>query len=181
MGPNSSGKSTLLRLLSGAYPNFEGSMLVNGLPLSNYENRSVRSNIGILLSMQEIFQGTIKENICIGYETISYERITGLKAFIDSHKEGYAFEIKPIGNHLPDRTAKKILLLRALIHEPQLLLLEEPWLGLEYENAMHIQQFILEQLADKTVVMVTNDEQFAAKCDMVLVMDKGTIKTIKRN
>jgi ATP-binding cassette, subfamily B, bacterial len=186
MGPNSAGKSTLLRLLSGTYPNFEGNLLINNVPIGNYDLSSIRSNTGVLLSIQEIFQGTIRENICIGDDTISYERVdylaemVGLKHFVDNHKEGYDFELQPIGNQLPGRIAKKILLLRALIHDPHLLLLEEPWLGLEDQYAKQIQQYILTQIIDKTVLMVTNDETFAAKCDLVIVMDKGTIKSIKR-
>lgn len=186
-GANSAGKSTFLRLISGAYQTFEGSLLINGVPIANYDVRSVRSHIGLLLSKQEIFQGTILENICIGDDTINYERIdrlaqiTGLRPFVESHREGYEFEIKPIGNHLPDRVVRKILLIRALIHHPELLLLEEPWLGLEDEYTLQIQQYILEQLADKTALIVTNDDAFAAKCDVVMVMDKGTVKSIERN
>ncbi len=186
-GANSAGKSTLIRLLSGAYQTFEGSILINEIPIGNYDIRSVRANVGVLLSIQEIFQGTIKENICIGDNAISYERmdhlakITGLKQFVDSHNEGYEMEIKPIGNHLPDRIVKKILLVRALIHEPQLLLLEEPWLGLEEQYTQQIQQYLLDRLAENTVLIVTNDEAFASRCDVVITMDKGVIKSINRN
>jgi len=186
-GGNSAGKSTLIRLLSGVYQDFEGSILINKVPIATYDIRSIRANVGALLSMQEVFQGTIKENICIGNDTISYEQmnhlaaITGLKQFIDSHKEGYEFEIKPIGNHLPDKIIKKVLLVRALIHNPQLLLLEEPWLGLEEQYVEQIQAHILEELTGKTIIVVTNDVAFADQCDMVMEMERGVIKSIKTN
>ena len=187
MGANSAGKSTLIRLLSGAYQDFEGSILINKIPIATYDIRSIRANVGVLLSIQEIFQGTIKENICIGDDTISFEQlnhlaeITGLKQFVDSHKKGYEFEIKPIGNHLPDKIVKKILLVRALIHNPQLLLLEEPWLGLQEQYAQQIQTYILEKLIGKTILVVTNDIAFAEKCNLVIEMDKGAVKSIKTN
>ncbi len=187
VGPNSSGKSTLIRLLSGAYRDFNGSILINKVPIAAYDIRSIRANLGVLLSIQEIFQGTIKENICIGNDAISYEQmnhlaeITGLKQFVDSHKEGYEFEIKPIGNHLPDKIIKKVLLVRALIHNPQLLLLEEPWLGLEEQYVKQIQEYILEQLTGKTIIVVTNDTAFAEQCNLVIEMDKGAVKSIKTN
>ncbi len=187
IGPNSAGKSTLIRLLSGAYQDFEGSILINQIPIATYDIRSIRANIGVLLSIQEIFQGTIKDNICIGDDSISYEQmdhlaeITGLKQFVDSHKEGYNFEIKPIGNHLPDKIVKKVLLVRALIHNPQLLLLEEPWLGLEEQYVKQIKTYILEQLIGRTIITVTNDIDFAEKCDLVIEMDKGAVKSIKTN
>ncbi len=187
MGPHSAGKSTLIRLLSGAYQNFEGRIMINKVPIAAYDIRSIRANIGVLLGIQEIFQGTIKENICIGNDTISYEQMdllaemTGLKQYVDSHKEGYDFEIKPIGNHLPDKIVKKILLVRALIHNPQLLLLEEPWLGLEEQYAQQIQAYITEKPIDRTVIVVTNDSAFAEKCNIVIEMDKGEIKSLKTN
>lgn len=187
MGANSAGKSTLIRLLSGAYQDFEGSILINKVPISSYDIRSIRANVGVLLSIQEIFQGTIKENICIGHDTISYEQmnhlaeITGLKQFVDSHKEGYEFEIKPVGNHLPDKIIKKILLVRALIHDPRLLLLEEPWLGLEEQYVQQIQTYITEKLIGRTILIVTNEVAFAEKCNMIIEMDKGAVKSIKTN
>ncbi|WP_161499409.1 peptidase domain-containing ABC transporter [Flavipsychrobacter stenotrophus] len=187
MGANSAGKSTLIRLLSGAYQDFEGTILINNIPISNYDIRSIRGNIGVLLSIQEIFQGTIKENICIGNDAISYEQmnylaeITGLKQFVDSHKEGYDFEIKPIGNHLPDKIVKKVLLVRALIHNPQMLLLEEPWLGLEEQYVKQIQAHILQKLTGKTIIVVTNDVAFADQCNLVIEMERGAVKSIKTN
>jgi ABC-type bacteriocin/lantibiotic exporter with double-glycine peptidase domain len=187
MGANSAGKSTLIRLLSGAYQDFDGSILINKVPIEAYDIRSLRANVGILLSIQEIFQGTINENICIGNDTISYEQmnhfaeVTGLKQFIDSHKEGYEFEIKSIGNHLPDKIVKKILLVRALIHNPQLLLLEEPWLGLEEQYAKQIQSHILDKLIGKTIIVVTNDIAFADHCNLVIEMEKGAVKSLKTN
>lgn len=187
IGPNSAGKSTLLRLLSCVYQTFEGHLLINNIPIGNYDIQSVRSNVGVLLSSQDIFQGTVRENICIGDNSIPYERmdhlaqVVGLKQFIDSHKEGYEYEIVPTSNHLPEKAIKRILLLRALIHDPQLLLLEEPWLGLEDKYAKQIQQYLMEQMAKKTVVVATNDEAFAAKCDLIFFMEKGEIKSIKKS
>ena len=187
MGTNSAGKSTLIRLLSGAYPDFEGSILINQVPIAAYDIRSIRANIGVVLSIQEIFQGTIKENICIGDETVSYDDLNrlaamaGLKEFVDSHKEGYEFEIKPIGNHLPDKIVKKILLVRAMIHNPQLLLLEEPWLGLEEQYAEQIQAHILKKMAGRTIIVVTNDIAFAEKCNLVIELERGSVKSIKTN
>ena len=71
--------------------------------------------------------------------------------------------------------------MRALAHQPSLLLLEDPWLGLEKEYADKIQAYILNTLKDTTVITVTNDEVFADKCDKTIVMHKGTIVSTNTN
>ncbi len=184
MGRDNSGKSTLLRLLTGTYPNYKGTILINGVPQSSYDTKSIRINTGILVQMQDIFQGTLRENICVGDDTITYfqlnelAEIVGLKKFIDEHTEGYDLELFPMGQHLSGRVIKMILLMRALIHNPKLLLLEEPWLGLEEEYANKIKNYLLSYSQDNVMVVVSNDETFAAKCDKVIVLEKGTIKSL---
>lgn len=184
MGKDNSGKSTLLRLLTGTYPNYKGTILLNGVPLSSYDTKSVRINTGILVQMQDIFQGTLRENICVGDDSITHfqlnelAEIVGLKKFIDEHKDGYELELFPTGQHLSGRVVKMILLMRALIHKPKILLLEEPWLGLEEEYANKIKDYLLNYTKDNVTVVVSNDESFAAKCNKVVVLEKGTIKSL---
>ncbi|MGN6476665.1 MAG: peptidase domain-containing ABC transporter, partial [Flavipsychrobacter sp.] len=94
-GSYSSGKSTLLRLLSGAYRNFDGTLMINNIPIVNYDMHSLRPRIGLLLNIQDILSCTIRENICLGNDSIDYQQldavaeITGLKPFIDGLKKGY--------------------------------------------------------------------------------------------
>lgn len=181
-GKDSSGKSTLLRLLSGTYSSYKGSITINGVPITNYDIRTIRRNTGILVQVQDIFHGTLQENICVGDESITHfemnelAELVGLKPFIDQHKEGYELMLYPTGQHLSGRVVKMILLMRALIHKPAMLLLEEPWLGLEEENAESIKQYLLNYPKDKVVVVVSSDESFAQQCDAVVTMENGMIK-----
>jgi ATP-binding cassette, subfamily B, bacterial len=181
-GRESSGKSTLLRLLSGSYKNYRGSIMINGLSLGNYDARTIRRNTGILVQVQDIFHGTLRENICVGDDSISHfemnelAELVGLKSFIDQHPEGYELMIYPTGQHLSAKVIKMILLMRALIHKPAMLLLEEPWLELEDQYAENIKKYLLNYPKDKVLVVVTSDESFARLCDKVIVMEKGMIK-----
>ncbi len=184
-GPYSSGKSSLLKVISGSYKDFEGTLNINEISIHNYNMHSLRARIGILLNIQEIFKGTLHENICLGDSSISYVHldkiagITGLKSYIDGLKDGYETELQPLGQHLSYRVIKKILLCRALINNPSLLLLEEPWMGLEDEYAASIQQYILNELKDTTAVIVTRDNNFAAKCDQLFVIENGGLITVQ--
>lgn len=183
-GAYGSGKSTLLRLLSGTYTDFGGNLLIDGIPIHTYNLYSLRTQTGIMLHQQELFQGTILENICMGNEQISYHELdfladlVGLRTFIHSKKEGYEFLIQPAGQHLSGRIIKKILLMRALVQHPKLLLLEEPWQGMEPVYQEKLQQYLLKYLADTTIIVVTNDQQFSSQCDKVFMLDKGTITQI---
>lgn len=184
-GINGSGKSTLIKVIAGVYPDFNGIVLVDDISLSSYDLRKLRSHIGMLFHSQDIIDATIKENICLGDSTITHQQlndlaeIVGLKEFIQSDQAGYDRHLHPSGQHLPARTIKKILLIRALIHQPKMLLLEEPWLGLEEEHAARIKDYLLKRLPDTTVITVTNDASFAEQCDKAFTMTKGTISETK--
>lgn len=177
-GKDSSGKSTLLRLLAGAYTDFNGSMLLNDVPIGNYNLKSVRSQIGVLINQQDIFNGSIWENISLGNESISMQTVielaakTGLSDFIATLKNGYDTILDPAGKRLSHNVIHKILLVRALAGKPRLLLLEEPWQqgGNSYRDQI-IQ--LLTQIENTTLVVVSNDEEFAALCDKVITIEDG--------
>lgn len=181
MGADGSGKSTIIKLLTGSYHNFEGSILVDGVPIGNYDPDSLRAETGILFNQQDIFQGSLYENITLGNSSISTNEIIqlaekiGLKDFIISLKKGFDTEIEPTGRRLPGGTIRKILLLRALVGSPRLLLLEEPWIGFDETSQHLIKNYLLTQIPVTTVIIITNDELFAKNSDLVLKMQSGTI------
>jgi ABC-type bacteriocin/lantibiotic exporter with double-glycine peptidase domain len=104
--------------------------------------------------------------------------LLGLKEFIDRQPEGFELPIDPNGDRLPRRIRLKILLLRAMLHRPRLLLLEEPWLGLEAEYTQQIKDYLLHQTPATTVIIVSNDPDFARTTDKVMILDEGEIKAM---
>ncbi len=185
MGKDSSGKSTLLRLMAGVYTDFKGSLLLNDVPLGNYDLDSVRSQIGVLINRQDIFHGSVWENISLGNENATMDHINtisgkvGLTDFIATLKNGYDTLLDPTGNRLPRSVIHKILLVRALAGKPRLLLLEEPWMNFESSNRNQIIQLVNE-FKNTTVVVVSNDGEFAAQCNKIITMnDEGSVITSK--
>ncbi len=182
MGSDGSGKSTLLRLFTGSYQQFEGNVLMNRVPIGNYDQDTLRARTGILFHQQDIFQGTIYENISLGDRSVTANQIldvarkVGLESFIVSLKQGFDTPIDPAGKRLSTGVIRKILLLRALISQPRLLLLEDPWLGYEEGDTERIKNYLLNETPEATVMVAANDEDFARKCDFVIEMENGSIR-----
>jgi ATP-binding cassette subfamily B protein len=182
MGSAGSGKSSILRLLTGSYREFEGNILVNGVPIGNYDHDSLRASTGILFHQQDIFQGTLYENISLGDDTVKASDILalaqkiGLGSFITSLKDGFDTVIDPMGKRLSGSVIRKILLLRALISDPRLLLLEEPWQGFDESSQSMIKNYLLNDTMNTTIIVATNDEEFARRADAVLILKDGMVE-----
>ena len=167
VGPAGSGKSILMRVLTGNYIDFKGTLLINKVPIKNYNLQSLRKHTGILLQNQEIFDGTVWENISLGNKEISPSLILatadelGFADFLNHFPLGFDSEIEPLGKKTPQTIVKKIVLLRALCGDKRLLLLENPWNGLEPEIADRIQTYLKNQAA--TVIIATNEDVLFGK------------------
>jgi ATP-binding cassette, subfamily B, bacterial len=186
-GDEGAGKSTLLRLLAGSYDDFEGGILINDIPIKNYNLQSLRLKTGIVISQQDIFEGTLMENICMGLDDVPITEIqnlcnkTGLTDYISTLKNGFDTPLSATGRKLPGHAIKKILLVRALLNKPKLLLLEEPWIGLEEQNQQQIRQLLLKEMNNATVFVITNDDDFAKACDKTIELKKDGCVIISGN
>lgn len=184
MGRGGAGKSTLLRLLTGSYKNFSGTLLINNIPVTNYRLQSLREQTGILFNQQDIFEGTLLENITMGWPDISGQHILevaekiGLKKYFFGLPQGFNTPLDPAGKKMPQKIIQKILLLRASINNPRLVLLEEPFNGIEEEIQHQIIDYLLHQTPHQTLLVISNDQAFAAQCDKVIFMQDGAIKAM---
>jgi ABC-type bacteriocin/lantibiotic exporter with double-glycine peptidase domain len=162
VGPEGSGKSMFMRILTGNYIDFRGTLLINKIPIKNYSLANLRMHTGILLQDQEIFGGTVYENISLGKTEITpalileTARELGIADFLNHFPLGFDSHIEPIGKKTPQSIVKKILLLRALSGDKRLLLLENPWNGLDAELAENLRMYLLKK-SNATVIISTND------------------------
>ena len=182
-GKDGSGKSTLLRVMAGAYSDFRGSCLINDVPMNNYTRDSLRQRTGVLLNDQDIFQGTLWENITLGNDDIETSDVidllskAGLHSFYASLPNGFDTILDPTGKRLPKTVVHKILLVRALVGSPSLLLLEDPWMGVDEEHREQIIRLLLNN-NNVTVVVVSNDAGFARMCGQVIRIENGSTSSI---
>lgn len=180
-GYNSSGKSTLMQIISLLKRDFTGTLLFNGLPSENLHLRSLRHHIGDLSSQEDIFRGTLRENITLGNPTIPLQAVlglieqVGLSKFMEDAPGGIETELLPNGKTLPSGIITKILVARALANQPKLLALESPLNNLTLGDRTRITELLTDRAQAWTMVAVTEDPMLAAKCDRVVVLREGEI------
>ncbi len=180
-GYNASGKSTLMQILSVVRRDFTGSLLFNGLPKQNLELRSLREHVGDLSSQEDIFKGTILENITLGNPKISLRHVldvvekVGLNDFVRDSPQGLETGLLSGGKNSPRSIITKILVARSVAAQPSLLVMEEPMTGLNFRDRLGIAQFITDKKQPWSLVCVTEDPVLAALCDRVLILKEGEI------
>ncbi len=182
-GYNGSGKSTLIQLLEGLYTEFDGMITYNGVPLQTIHLESLRRAIGSLNTRDEIFNGTILENIHLGNKDVALKRIIsvakeiGLHDYINRLPNGYKTELLAGGINIPGSMRTKIMLTRIFILQPDLLVLENFLPKIEQMEKEHLIDFLTHKSKNWTMVAVSNNPIFAQKCDRVIVLKEGEILT----
>jgi len=162
-GNSGSGRSTILRLLTGAYTGFTGNILLNDIPIKNYSLKDLRMNTGTLLADQDIFRGSILENLTMGNDKITMAEVTyladktGLGNFIASEEKGYDTILDPTGKRISKHIKQKIKLIRALAGKPPLLLLEDPFIDLSVNEKEDLIKYLKNE-SNATIILISNDE-----------------------
>lgn len=183
-GYNNSGKTTLLNLISGLFTDYQGEILYNNVPLLNLNMQSMRQHIGDILSQEQIFAGTLSENISMLREGITFKKVKeaaeqiGLDSFIQKLPQGYDTQLIAEGKGLPRSVAMKLIIARAAVDKPRLLVLEEFLHNIEKKDRIKISNFLTDKEKPWTLVAVSNDPVFAASCNKVIVMKEGEIMAI---
>lgn len=175
-GKSGSGKSTVLRLLTGAFKNFEGAIMVDNIPIGNYNLQSLRSLTGILLHDQNVFNGTLYENLTMGNKEISNDelltlaKLTGLSEFIETLPNGLDTYLAPQGNKLTLKIKRNIALCRALLGKHRLLLLESPFDHLTNKEELGLIDYIKKN-KKSTVILTSSNNHLEEKCEHVFSLD----------
>jgi ABC-type bacteriocin/lantibiotic exporter with double-glycine peptidase domain len=183
-GDGDSGKTVLLRLLTGVFQDFEGNLTYNQIPINNYNLNSLRSEIGIYMQKQDLFSACLWENIALGNPNVKEQdvleifKIVGLEQFFKGLSKGFDTHIEPTGKQLSTSNVQKLLIARSLLNQPALLLLDEPMKLFADDVKQNLQNYLF-GLKDVTIIFTTNDPSIIAKCDMVMHLEKGKINSIQ--
>jgi len=184
-GTNQSGKSTLISLISGLYHEYEGSILYNGIPLRDINIISLRSVIGDNLGQQDLFHGTLEENIAVGKSSVSLSDLlwaieqVGLQDYFKQLPKGLNTPINPEGQGLSGSIRQKIILARTFAEKPKVVVMDNALRGLDRDDREKISKLLMDKKYPWTLIAVSDDPFMIAQCDKVIVMEKGRVIDIK--
>lgn len=182
VGPVGSGKSTLIRLLSGLYRPLTGKVLLDGVDMALLAPVFLREQIGYLPQDVRLLQGTLRDNLTLGITPpndstlLDAAKLTGLDRVINKHPLGMGLPIQEGGRGLSGGQRQLLGLTRLLLRQPALLLLDEPTAAMDAELEATTMQNLLASLpAETTIVLVTHKASLLRLVDRVIVMDQGRI------
>lgn len=180
LGRTGCGKSTLLQLLTRAYDPQYGEIFLNGVPLSAHNEAALRAMTSVVTQRVHLFSATLRDNLLLASPEsndaalIEVLHRVGLQALL-LDDQGLNAWIGEGGRPLSGGELRRLGLARALLHNGQLWLLDEPTEGLDAETEQQILALLRDVARDKTLIMVTHRLQGLRHFDKICVMDEGSI------
>ena len=180
-GANGSGKSSLLKAILGLYNVSSGSISYNGLPIGNIDVCSLRGITGDAMSYEQLFEGTVLENITLGRNDVSMDNVKwavevlGLSEFIKSLPEGYNTMIESPGNKISNSNVKKLLLARSIVGKPKLVIIEDTLEDIDLIHRNKVIDFLTSPENEWSFITISSDPYLLQKVDRVVIMQDGTV------
>ena len=182
VGATGAGKSSIIGLLSRMYDVQSGMIEIDGVVLPDYEIGSLRRHISVVLQDVFLFSSSIAYNIHLGDKEITHEQIVeaakavGVHDFILSLPGGYDYEVMERGATLSVGQRQLISFVRALVHNPKIIVLDEATSSVDTESELLIQSAISTLMKGRTSVVIAHRLSTIRHANQILVMDKGEIK-----
>jgi ATP-binding cassette subfamily B protein len=182
VGATGAGKSSIIGLLSRMYDVQSGMIEIDGVALPDYEIGSLRRHISVVLQDVFLFSSSIAYNIHLGDTEITHEQIVeaakavGVHDFILSLPGGYDYEVMERGATLSVGQRQLISFVRALVHNPKIIVLDEATSSVDTESELLIQSAISTLMKGRTSVVIAHRLSTIRHANQILVMDKGEIK-----
>ena len=181
IGRSGSGKSTLLQMFAGMIEPQAGAMTVDGHAVNQFAAAHLRQRIVYAAQDAMLFDSSIWDNILLGMHEPDAEvvelaiRASGLDRFVSRSVEGYGRKIGPRGSHLSGGQRQSLLLARALVRDPAVLLLDEPTAAMDINSEQLVMQGLREAAAGKTLILATHRMALLDLVDRVIWLDEGKI------
>jgi len=180
-GPAGNGRTSLLKLFSGLFSPTKGKIYVNDTARHTLVLNEYRQHLGTFLPEEIPFEGSLWENITFGDESISDQNIdwalkhSGLKEFIKDQPNGIFSQIHPEGRYLSTLISKRIILARAIVRKPKVLILKEPLEKFELQEKKRILEFLTDPEHGWSLIVASNDELWKDACNERLELQDGRI------
>ena len=181
VGSSGSGKSTIANLLNGFFSADSGSLLIDGINISDIKRESLYKNISIVTQESILFNDNIFNNIKIGNldaekeDIISAAKEANAHEFIEEQINGYETVIGDYGNKLSGGQKQRLTIARAMLKSPSILILDEATSSLDSKSEKKIQDAINKLMQGKTSLIIAHKFSTIKKCDKIILIDKGRI------
>jgi len=179
LGRTGCGKSTLLQLLTRAWDPANGQIQLNGQPLSELSETTLRQAMSVVPQRVHLFSATLRDNLLLAAPQVSDARLAEILARVGLEKlledSGLDSWLGEGGRQLSGGELRRLAIARALLHDAPLMLLDEPTEGLDATTESQILDLLSEVMRDKTVLMVTHRLSGLARFNQIIVMDNGQI------
>lgn len=181
VGATGAGKSSVINLLTRFYDINKGQILIDGIPVKDYELNSLRNNIGVVLQDVFLFSNTIEENINLGNYNISRQQIykaadlVGAKAFIKRLPGKLEYNVMERGATLSVGQRQLISFIRAMVYDPKIIVLDEATSSVDSETEHLIQNAIQKMMSGRTSIVIAHRLSTIQNADKILVLDHGKI------
>lgn len=181
VGPSGGGKSTCVSLLERFYQPQQGEILLDGLPLQSYQHHYLHRKVALVGQEPVLFSGSVKDNIAYGLADCSLERVqeaarrANAHSFISQLEKGYDTDVGERGGQLSGGEKQRIAIARALIREPQVLILDEVTSALDTESE-HMVQEALASCPSQTLLVIAHRLKTIERADQIILIDQGTVQ-----
>ena len=181
VGSSGSGKTTIANLLNGFFSADSGSLMIDGIDISNIKKESLYKNISIVTQESILFNDNIFNNIKIGdldakeEDIISAAKEANAHEFIEEQINGYKTVIGDYGNKLSGGQKQRLTIARAMLKSPSILILDEATSSLDSKSEKKIQDAINKLMQGKTSLIIAHKFSTIKKCDKIILIDKGRI------
>lgn len=178
IGGTGSGKSTLIHLIPRFYEATQGQIYIKNRPIQNYSLYSLRQMIGLVPQQATLFTGTIKENICLAKENASDDEVKqalhlAQASFVDEWKDGIYSHITQGGHNLSGGQKQRLTIARALVRNPELLILDDSASALDFATDAALRKAIA--TLPQTTIIVSQRVSAIMHADKILVLSHGEL------
>lgn len=181
VGPTGAGKTTVVNLLSRFYDACSGRILIDGKDIRKYTQKSIRSQMGIMLQESQLFTGTIEENIRYGKPEATMEdvvaacRIVQADKFIEQFPNGYQTQIQGSHDYLSQGQKELIALARTIVTNPRILILDEATANIDVQTEKMIQKGLVQAMEGRTSFVIAHRLSTIMNSDIIMYIDQGGI------
>jgi ATP-binding cassette subfamily C protein LapB len=181
LGRIGSGKSTLMRVLSGLYLPTQGSVYADNIDLRQIDPADVHHNIGLVTQDCKLFYGTLRENIMMAAPYASPEqflyvaKISGIEMLAARHPLGYEMQIGEGGAGLSGGQRQLVALARCLLAKNAIVLMDEPTSAMDGQTEMQFMAMMQKEMAGRTLLIATHRMSLLALVNRVMVLDNGKL------